>query len=79
MAQDLARLGASLPQIQAAGRWKGPQMPADYIRSISSGHSAVAKFEEFPGMSDQKLPARQTSLPDSCEHLARRIPPWRGL
>ena len=47
MAQDLERLGASLPQIQAAGRWKGPQMPAYYIRSISSGHSAVAKLEEF--------------------------------
>ena len=48
MVQDLARLGASLPQIQAAGRWKGPQMPADYIRSIRSGHTAaVEKFEEF--------------------------------
>ena len=43
MAQDLARLGASLPQIQAAGRWKGPQMPAYYIRSISSGHFCRGK------------------------------------
>ena len=48
MTQDLARLGSSLVEIQAAGRWKGPQMPADYIRSISSGHTAaVEKFEEF--------------------------------
>ena len=47
MAQDLARLGASLPEMQNAGRWHSPNMPALYIRSIDAGKSAVAKYSEF--------------------------------
>ena len=47
MAQDLARLGASLPEMQNAGRWKNPSMPALYCRSIDASESAVAKFSEF--------------------------------
>ena len=47
MAQDLARLGALLPEIQNAGRWSDPSMPARYIRSIDTGKSAVAKYSRF--------------------------------
>ena len=47
MAQDLARLGALLPEIQDAGRWSDPSMPARYIRSIDAGKSAVAKYSKF--------------------------------
>ena len=47
MVQDLARLGALLPEIQNAGRWSDPSMPARYIRSIDTGKSAVAKYSRF--------------------------------
>ena len=47
MAQDLARLGASLPEIQNTGRWKSPTMPALYIRNIKAGESAVAKYSKW--------------------------------
>ncbi len=56
MVQDLARLGALLTEIQDAGRWKDPSMPARYIRGIDTryirwgidaGHSAVARYSEF--------------------------------
>ena len=47
MAQDLARLGASLPEIQNTGRWKSPTMPALYIRNIKAGEAAVAKYSKW--------------------------------
>ena len=47
MVHDLARLGALLPEIQNAGRWSDPSMPARYIRSIDTGKSAVAKYSRF--------------------------------
>ena len=79
MAQDLARLGASLPQIQEAGRWKDPKMPADYIRSIHSGHTAVAKLEEFLVVTrttgdneSAPRPPRPGSPPRQNPHLGHR-------
>ena len=47
MVQDLARLGASLPQMQNAGRWKESAMPALYCRYIAAKESAVAMYKEF--------------------------------
>ena len=44
MAVDLAQTGTGLPEIQQAGRWKSPDMPAHYIRGITAGHGAVARY-----------------------------------
>ena len=47
MAQDLLRLGASLPELMNAGRWKSPEMVALYCRNIAASKSAVAKYKDF--------------------------------
>ena len=44
MAVDLAQTGAGLPEIQQAGRWESPEMPAYYIRGITAGQGAVARY-----------------------------------
>ena len=44
MAVDLAQSGTGLPEIQQAGRWKSPKMPAHYIRGITAGQGAVARY-----------------------------------
>ena len=44
MALDLAENGASLVEMQHAGRWKSPVMPAHYTRSQRAKRSAVAKL-----------------------------------
>ena len=44
MALDLADNGASLVEMQHAGRWKSPMMPALYTRSQRAKRSAVAKL-----------------------------------
>jgi len=41
-AQSLAQRGATLTQMQTAGRWKSPKMPASYCRNELAGRSAVA-------------------------------------
>ena len=46
MVQALARADNSLPMKMPAGRWKGPPMPAHYIRNISAGHNAVADWSQ---------------------------------
>ena len=43
-AQSLARRGATLPQLQTAGRWKSPLMPAAYCRNEAAGNGAIARF-----------------------------------
>ena len=52
MAIDLARSGASLVAMQQAGRWKSPNMPARYIRTVSAGEGAVARYYGQAGNSD---------------------------
>ena len=47
MAQDLSGLGASLPEMMNAGRWKSPEMVALYCRNIAAKESAVAKYKEY--------------------------------
>ena len=43
-AQSLAARGASLPELQAVGRWTDPAMPGRYCRAQSAGQSAVARL-----------------------------------
>ena len=44
MAQDLVRAGATIAQIQIAGRWESPRMPAHYARGELAGRGAVARL-----------------------------------
>jgi integrase len=44
MAQDLAQAGASLVDLQNAGRWKSPAMPARYTEGQDAKRGAVARF-----------------------------------
>ena len=48
MAQDLAANGASVVEMQLAGRWRSPVMPARYARNQSAARGAVAKL--YKGM-----------------------------
>ena len=43
-AQSLAAAGASLVEMQTAGRWGSPAMPARYTRSESAARGAVARL-----------------------------------
>ncbi len=45
-AHSLAERGASLVELQQAGRWKSPSMPANYARSARAGQNAVARLLE---------------------------------
>ena len=42
--QDLARAGATLPELQIAGRWTSTAMPARYARKQAARHGAVARL-----------------------------------
>ena len=44
MAVDLAAMGTSLVELQTAGRWKSPGMPARYTRAQSAAKGAVARY-----------------------------------
>ena len=43
-AQTLAAAGASLVELQTAGRWRSPEMPAYYSRSQQAARGAVARL-----------------------------------
>ena len=40
----LAKAGASVVEMQSAGRWKSPQMPAHYARVQEAEQGAVARL-----------------------------------
>ena len=42
----LAQSGASLVDIQTAGRWKDPSMPAHYARTQFAERGAIARFKD---------------------------------
>ena len=44
MTVDLAEKGATLVELQRAGRWTSPSMPAHYTRSQQAGRGAVQKY-----------------------------------
>ena len=43
-AQSLAQAGASVVELQTAGRWQSPSMPGRYARGPLAARGAVAKF-----------------------------------
>ena len=43
-AVSLAQAGASVVEMQQAGRWKSPQMPAHYARAQEAARGAVARY-----------------------------------
>ena len=45
-AVSLAQAGASLVDIQVAGRWKDPGMPAHYARAQFAEKGAIARFKD---------------------------------
>ena len=44
MAVDLAEAGATMPQLQAVGRWKSSQTVARYVGAQFAGRSVVAQL-----------------------------------
>ena len=48
-AVSLAQAGASLVDIQTAGRWKDPGMPAHYARAQFAERGAIARFKDGKG------------------------------
>ena len=44
-AMSLAQAGASVVEMQVAGRWKSPQMPAHYARGELAARGAIARFK----------------------------------
>ena len=47
--QSLARRGASLVEMQTAGRWKSPVMPAHYAQAELAALGAVARLRYSGG------------------------------
>ena len=45
-AVSLAQAGASVVDMQVAGRWKSPQMPAHYAKTQLAERGAIARFKE---------------------------------
>ena len=48
-AVSLAQAGASVVEMQQAGRWKSPQMPAHYARVKEAERGAVARYRYKKG------------------------------
>lgn len=45
-AVSLAKAGASVVDLQVAGRWKNSQMPAHYARAEMAERGAIARYKE---------------------------------
>ncbi len=45
-AVSLAKAGASVVDLQVAGRWKNSQMPAHYARAETAERGTIARFKE---------------------------------
>ena len=56
-AQSLAAAGASLVEMQTAGRWTSPVMPGHYARGQLAGRGAVAQLR-YAGQGDQAHDSR---------------------
>ena len=48
-AVSLAKAGASVVEMQVAGRWKSSQMPAHYAKAELAERGAIARFKEKRG------------------------------
>ena len=62
-AQSLAKRGAGLVEMQKAGRWASPNMPAHYTRSQRVAEGAMARLRYHDG---SKAPKRRKSVKDAC-------------
>ena len=45
-AVSLAEAGASVREVQRAGRWQDPAMPARYVREAPEEESAVERYKD---------------------------------
>ena len=45
-AASLAEAGATVKEVQQAGRWQGPTMPARYVREMPEEQSPVERYKE---------------------------------
>ena len=45
-AVSLAQAGASVVEMQTAGRWKSPSMPGHYARAVLAERGAIARYKE---------------------------------
>lgn len=50
--QSLVENGASLVDLQVAGRWKSPSMPAYYLRNQKASRGAVARLRDGADQTD---------------------------
>lgn len=57
-AQSLAKRGAGLVEMQKAGRWASPNMPAHYTRSQRVAEGAVARLRYHDGSEEPKRQGR---------------------
>ena len=48
-AVSLVKAGASIVDLQVAGRWKNSQMPAHYARAEMAERGAIARYKENKG------------------------------
>ena len=62
-AQSLVEEGASLVDLQVAGRWKSPSMPAYYVRNQEASRGAVARLRDAAGQADEKKVAESACNP----------------
>ncbi|MDE0419924.1 MAG: tyrosine-type recombinase/integrase [Gammaproteobacteria bacterium] len=53
-AQSLVEEGASLVDLQVAGRWKSSSMPAYYVRNQEASRGAVARLRGGAGQADER-------------------------
>ena len=45
-AVSLAEAGATVSEVQQAGRWQGPTMPARYVREMPAERSPVERYKD---------------------------------
>ncbi|MYA99519.1 hypothetical protein F4X90_07565 [Candidatus Poribacteria bacterium] len=46
-AVSLAQAGATIGDMQVAGRWKSSEVPAHYAKVKLAEHGAIARFKEY--------------------------------
>ncbi|MDE0036348.1 MAG: tyrosine-type recombinase/integrase [Gammaproteobacteria bacterium] len=61
-AQSLVEEGASLVDVQVAGRWKSSSMPAYYVRNQEASRGAVARLRGGAGQADETDEKKVTEI-----------------
>ena len=65
-AQSLVENGASLVDLQVAGRWKSPSMPAYYVRNQEASRGAVARLRGRAGQADESNEKKEKKVAESA-------------